>query len=337
MGDENAKALFRPVKGKGEEVTVHFNPVSLQLAITNTLDESAQDKKQYVTKSVAKLTMDLIFDTTDTGQDVRIHTKKVAAFMEPGEKKIPTIVQFEWGTYKFQGLIDSYKETIDFFAPTGVPLRATINLTLSRQEKVFEKSNTDSKFDTQQSLAPEAVEVPSRANQDSTSLGAQGGNPQAGRGIAAANGLESMRFSAGASLTVGASVQLGAPAAFASGGAGLSLGGGVGVSGGAGLSIEGGAGVSIGAGAGLSIGGSASAGVSASEGAFAGLRTQASSKQTASVDTSLLIKRSESLGVATDSGASFSVGGKARIEGSTSLSADVGASASLKARIQFED
>jgi len=345
MGDENAKALFRPVKGKGEEVTVHFNPVSLQLAITNTLDESAQDKKQYVTKSVAKLTMDLIFDTTDTGQDVRIHTEKVAAFMEPGEKKIPTIVQFEWGTYKFQGLIDSYKETIDFFAPTGVPLRATVNLTLSRQEKVFEKSDPDKKLKAQQSLAPEAVEVPSRANQDSTSLGAQGGNPQAGRGIAAANGLESMRFSAGASLTVGASVQLGAPAAFASGGAGLSLGGGVGVSGGAGLSIEGGAGlslgggagVSIGAGAGLSIGGSASAGVSASEGAFAGLRTQASSKQTASVDTSLLIKRSESLGVATDSGASFSVGGKARIEGSTSLSADVGASASLKARIQFED
>src|SRR4029434_10926522 len=108
-------------------------------------------------------------------------------------------------TYKFQGLIESYKETIDFFAPNGVPLRATINLTLSRQEKEFENSDTSSNFDTQQSLAPEAVEVPSGANQDSTSLGAQGGNPKAGRGIAAANGLESMRFSAGASLTVGAS------------------------------------------------------------------------------------------------------------------------------------
>ena len=321
------KALFKPVKGDAKEVSVHFNPVSLQLAITNTLEEKGQDKKQFVTKSVAKLTMDLIFDTTDTGEDVRVHTQKVAAFMEPDKKKIPTIVSFEWGTYKFQGLIESYKETIDFFATTGVPLRATINLTLSRQEKVFEKSDPDKDFNTQQSL--EGVEVPSGANQDATSMGSQGGNPQAGRGIAAANGLESMRFSGGAPLTVGASVQLGAPVAFASGGAGLSLGGGVGVSGGAG--------VSVGAGAGLSIGGSASAGVSASEGAFAGLRVQASSKQTASVDTSLLIKRSDSMGVATDSGASFSVGGKARIEGSTSLSADVGASASLKSRIQFED
>jgi hypothetical protein len=348
-------ALFKPVTGAGEQIDVHFNPVSLQLAITNTLEEKGQDKKQFVTKSVAKLTMDLVFDTTGDGQDVRIYTEKVAKFMEPDQKKIPSIVQFEWGTYKFQGLIESYKETIDFFAPNGVPLRATINLTLSRQEKVFEKSDTSSSFDTQQSLAPEAIEVPAGANQDATSTGAMGGNPRAGRGIAAANGLASMRFSAGASLTVGASVQLGGPVAFASGGAGIGIGGGLGVSagagagislgGGAGLSIGGGAGagVSIGGGAGLSIGagvsigGSASAGVSASEGAFAGLRAQVSTARTANIDTSLLVKRSESIGVATDSNASFSVGGKARIEGSTSLSADVGASASLKGKLQFED
>ena len=329
MSDEAQikRALFKPVKGSAEEVPVHFNPVSLQLAITNTLEEKGQDKKQFVTKSVAKLTMDLIFDTTGDGQDVRIYTEKVAKFMEPDEKKIPQIVQFEWGTYKFQGLVESYKETIDFFAPNGVPLRATINLTLSRQEKVFESSDTSSAFDTQQSLTPEAVQLPGG---DASSTAAQGGNPRAARGIAAANGLASMRFSAGASLTVGASVQLGGPVAFASGGAGL------GVSGGAGISVGGGADVSLGGGAGISIGGSASAGVSASEGAFAGLRSQVSSK-TASVDTSLLLKRSESVGVATDSGATFSVGGKARIEGSTSLSADVGASASLKAKIQFED
>src|SRR5258705_5142048 len=104
MSDEAqiGRALFRPVKGSGPEVPVHFNPVSLQLAITNTLEEKGQDKKQFVTKSVAKLSMDLIFDTTGDGQDVRIHTEKVAKFMEPDENKIPQIVQFEWGAYKFQ-------------------------------------------------------------------------------------------------------------------------------------------------------------------------------------------------------------------------------------------
>lgn len=48
------------------------------------------------------------------------------------------MVLFEWGSFKFQGLVESYKETIDFFAPTGVPLRASINLTLASQDKVFE-------------------------------------------------------------------------------------------------------------------------------------------------------------------------------------------------------
>ncbi|HVG18989.1 MAG TPA: hypothetical protein VNI02_08035 [Blastocatellia bacterium] len=352
------RALLTPVTGTGGEIEVHFNPVSLQLAITNTLEEKGQDKKQFVTKSVAKLTMDLIFDTTHDGQDVRALTEKVAKFMEPADKKAPAIVSFEWGTYKFQGLVESYKETIDFFSPGGVPLRATINLTLSRQEKVFEPSDTSSKFDTQGALEAEAVQMPTGANQDATRAGALGGNPRAGRSIAAANGLASMRFSAGASLTVSGSVKLGAPVAFASGGAGLSVGGGlsasasaglsIGAGGGAGLSFGGGAGAGIGASGGigasagvgisggLSIGGAASAGVSASEGAFAGLRASTGSQSSFKLDTTQLIKRSESIGLATDSDASFRVGGQASIEGSTSLSADVGASASLRARIQFE-
>lgn len=346
------RALLTPVTGSGAEIEVHFNPVSLQLAITNTLEEKGQDKKQFVTKSVAKLTMDLVFDTTHDGQDVRTLTQKVAKFMEPAAKKAPAIVKFEWGTYKFQGLVESYKETIDFFAPNGVPLRATINLSLSRQEKVFEATDTSSNFDTQGALQAEAVQVPTGTNQDATGTGALGGNPRAGRSIAAANGLESMRFSAGASLTVGASVQLGGPVAFATGGAGLSIGGGLSASASAGLSIGGGAGagLSLGAGGGasasfgagigvsggVSIGGSASAGISVSEGAFAGLRVSTISQSSFNLDTTQLIKRSESISLATDSNASFRVGGQASIEGSTSLSADVGASASLRARIQFE-
>ena len=134
----HAQFIPQTGKAKGKAITVHFNPVSLQHTITNTLQEKGKDKKQYVTKSAAKLTMDLIFDTTHTGQDVRIDTGKVAQFMEPDEKKVPPIIEFTWGTYKFRGLVESFKETIDFFSSNGVPLRASINLTLSRQEKVFE-------------------------------------------------------------------------------------------------------------------------------------------------------------------------------------------------------
>jgi hypothetical protein len=279
-------ARFVPQSGpdKDQPVEVHFNPASLQYTVSNTLEKqgSGTKSKQFVSQSTAKLTMDLIFDTTSDGQDVRIFTEKVARFMMPDEKKVPPVIVFEWGTYKFQGMMEAYKETLDFFAPSGVPLRASVNLTLSKQDEVFAPSAKGEKVNTAGSLGvsdPSAVQAP--PGRDASSLSASAGDPRAARSIAEANGLESLRFSGSASATVGASVTLGAPSAFASGGAGLGIGGGggIGVSGGAGIGISAGgsAGIGISAGGsvglGAGIGGKSSAGVSATEGAFAGLRT----------------------------------------------------------------
>ncbi|HEU4386428.1 MAG TPA: hypothetical protein VFV34_01435, partial [Blastocatellia bacterium] len=247
------QAKFKPQSGpqKGTEIPVHFNPVSLEFTITNTLKEqgSGNKKKQYVSKSTGKLTMQLVFDTTHNGEDVRVTTEKIGKFMEPDAKKIPPIVLFEWGSYKFQGMVDSFKETIDFFAPNGVPLRATVSLSMSSQDEVFETTDGSRGFGTQRSPALDAVQLPpspapppggggANPSEDTTGIATRVGDPRAGRGIAAANGLESMRFTAGAPLTVGPSVQLGSPVAFATGAAGgASAGAGIGISGGAGAGI----------------------------------------------------------------------------------------------------
>ncbi len=37
----------------------------------------------------------------------------------------------------FKGVVEQYKDTIDFFAASGVPLRASINLTLASQDVEF--------------------------------------------------------------------------------------------------------------------------------------------------------------------------------------------------------
>src|SRR5262245_9844627 len=100
-------AVFDGKKPKLPGIPVHFNPVSLQYTVANTLKEEGEwkKKKQYVTQSSAKLTMDLVFDTTHTGEDVRITTEKVAKLMEPvaeGSKKVPSVVQFDWGSYSFR-------------------------------------------------------------------------------------------------------------------------------------------------------------------------------------------------------------------------------------------
>jgi hypothetical protein len=315
------RASFKPLNGPeaNQPFAVHFNPTTLQISIANTLEDKGQgkEKKQYVTKSSAKLSMDLIYDSTHDGTDVRLQTGKIAKLMEPAKREgdnaaPPSVVLFEWGTFKFQGLVESYKETIDFFAPTGVPLRASINLTLASQDKVFESlsQGSDSKFEP-------LVQNLATSSESLTDVATQAGNPNAARAIAANNGLESIRFPAGA-IALSAEIQLSPAAAFASGQAGLN------------------AGFGISGGGNLAIGGQASAGIAASEGAFAGLRIAASANgPPLRLDPTLLRATSASLNRCTGGNASFQVGGQAELESSSGLRADVGASASLQSRIQF--
>jgi len=315
------RASFKPLNGPeaNQPFAVHFNPTTLQISIANTLEDKGQgkEKKQYVTKSSAKLSMDLIYDSTHDGTDVRLQTGKIAKLMEPAKREYdnaapPSVVLFEWGTFKFQGLVESYKETIDFFAPTGVPLRASINLTLASQDKVFESlsQGSDSKFEP-------LVQNLATSSESLTDVATQAGNPNAARAIAANNGLESIRFPAGA-IALSAEIQLSPAAAFASGQAGLN------------------AGFGISGGGNLAIGGQASAGIAASEGAFAGLRIAGSANgPPLRLDPTLLRATSASLNRCTGGNASFQVGGQAELESSSGLRADVGASASLQSRIQF--
>jgi len=351
------KATFTALSGGGSKqaIPVHFNPVSLQYTLTNTLKEegSGKTKKQYVTQGTGKLTMDLVFDSTHNGQDVRLATAQIAVFMEPdkkssGTKQVPAILIFEWGAYKFKGMMESYKETLDFFSADGVPLRASVNISLVQQDKVFSEASADTRANMGgPGLQPDAVDVPTGSpggggNQDNNhnaqSAATLGGDPGAARALAALNGQESMRFSAGASLTVSGSVQLGPPVAFATGGAGIGISGGAGLQFGAGASASAslGTGLSASAGGGASLFGSAgSAGVTATEGAFAGLRVSAQPPSFA-LNTNNFLPPAETATFSTDHAAGFQVGGQATIEGAAGLTTDVGATADLNARIQFE-
>jgi len=121
-------------------------------------------------------------------------------------------------------------------------------------------------------------------------------------------------------------VSLGAPVAFATGGAGIGIGAGASAA----LDTSAGAGAPGGA----LFGGSASAGISATQGAFAGLRTSAT-PSSASIDIERFLQASESIPLATGAG-DFSVGGQAVAKGNAGLSTDVGANVDLCARIPFE-
>ncbi|MEL7371802.1 MAG: hypothetical protein AAFN74_22955, partial [Myxococcota bacterium] len=271
------RARFKILKQDGsvdQTLEVHFNPESLEYTVRNNIKQQGNSnrRKQYVSKSSGKLSMDLVFDTTTTGEDVRKYTELLQKAMEPspsGRKRVARVVRFEWGLYKLDGIIESFKETIDFFAPGGIPLRAGVRLELTQQEGLFSAGNTDATTGVDGALStgggaavPPANAPPVPAEEDSDVGRSTGADPRTAREIGALNGLENLRIPGALSLDV-PDLELLEAAAF---NPGLALGAGFGISGGAGFGISGGAGFGISGGAGFGISGGAGFGISGGAG-----------------------------------------------------------------------
>lgn len=330
MQNKLTKASFTDVAdGAATPIHVHFNPVSLQYRVSNTLrpnpsatapSGNPEQTKQYLTGSSATLTLELSFDSTDSGRDVRDTTSRIAAFMRPNKDNTAAVVLFSWGSFQFQGMFRSYQETLDFFSPEGVPLRAAVSISMDEQNRVI----------NERASASGGVGAVLAVGGNLTLLAGQIGDPRAARGIGLANGSVSLRLDAGASLEIGAQVSISAAAGFATGasvGFGVGAGSGIGVGAGLGASAGFGAGVGLGASAGVGLGVSAGAsagsslGGAASLGPFGELRTPRAASF--SLNPQALLPAPESTGLATDAGSGFSLTGAAT-PGTASLSAKLG-------------
>src|SRR6185295_12062329 len=259
MGEPATFTGVDPWKKKKVTIPVNFNPNSLQQSVNNKLKDDKNGKQsQTVDESVTKLTMELVFDTSDApagpGQFVSVcnQTGQLARLMGR-QKQIPPQVTFEWGKFVFEGMIDSFRETIDFFAEDGTPLRSTVALGMTAQDKVFKpvKGATGEDDDPEEDT------------------GGTGGGEE-GVGDDTAAGAENPRFppSDGAPPAPAPpkTVKLGPPTAFASGGAGIGLGAGIGFGASAGIGFGASAGIGFGASAGIGFGASAGIGFGASAG-----------------------------------------------------------------------
>jgi hypothetical protein len=188
-------------EGENEQsaMQVEFNPDSLQYDLINQLEAAKGNTSgrpparpvQYVQQSSARLSMDLVFDSTTDGGDVRVWSKKFIAFMKPDEsngKKTPPRINFAWGAFKFTGFIESYKEVLDFFSVEGIPLRAKLSLVLTDQGLDFtaatEASGKSANVDN---------ESFSFSANDDRPLGEQLGGGTTGHDAGAANDMDSIR------------------------------------------------------------------------------------------------------------------------------------------------
>ena len=121
-------------------VTVQFNPQSLSVnyrtsGATGTQNASTgtdkQANKAQSTGFSSGLSMELLFDTSQSGDDVRNRTLAIAKMIQAPDKAQSPTVRFSWGTFIFNGIIQSMDETLDLFSEGGVPLRATVKLSMS--------------------------------------------------------------------------------------------------------------------------------------------------------------------------------------------------------------
>jgi hypothetical protein len=218
--DENGQPLTEEVQ-RNNKVTVHFNPESLDITFTNSVQKGPRNRPAQVsvTETTAKLGMELVFDTTLTGVDVRTETNALARLMDPAQQRprrntssnqVPSIVIFQWGTIWFEGYIDSYREKIDFFSSEGVPLRATVTLSMTQQQRDFQP-NTDVSLPnnvTGGDLTPGTNAAIDRNNSPISPLGSNrsvtdavgagnpsaAGNSAAARLVASVNGIENIRL-----------------------------------------------------------------------------------------------------------------------------------------------
>lgn len=346
--DDRGRELDEAQQRK-RQIQVHFNPETLELTLTNTVQKGRRRRPaQKVTESTAKLSMDLIFDTTMTGEDVRIKTYKVAQMMDPTqtrttrdglrcERKVPPVVIFEWGTIKFEGYIDSYKESIDFFSYEGIPLRATISLSLTQQECTFKpttgvdydqsgvleqpsfgKASQDAGDGGTQTPDPNGQTKKMATNETVTQAAQAAGDPSAARRLGIQNGIENLRRPDVEEIAISGDLIRNA-AGFSTGiSAGVSFSAGVGAPGA--LITQ-------------------KAALSTTTGsAFANLHLQAGSqvlrpRTKLSLDTDTLPGANIGIGKET----SFGIGGEVTGGGGTSVSADVGVKSDFEAGIIFEE
>lgn len=193
------------VRELAEPIDVQFNPETLKVAYANQTsggDQSGGAATQFVAQGTTKLTFDLWFDVTaeqpDGRQedDVRRLTTDVNFFMRPHEdlgEGIPPGVRFLWGTFLFEGVMESMSESLEFFSEEGRPLRAGVSLSLSQQEIQF-------KFGDQLSpglgTTPAAGSTPHEQALEGDSvqdIAAREGRPEEWQQIALANDVENPR------------------------------------------------------------------------------------------------------------------------------------------------
>jgi hypothetical protein len=134
----------------GQELKCLFNPETITISRKNSWKDEPKagqgvGRLQYGGAQAGTMGMELIFDTTDTGDSVMSYTGALMGLLEPdvdlpasdesSNNVRPQTVTFNWGDlHSWPAVVTSLDITFDFFSSAGTPLRAKVKVDLQQFE-----------------------------------------------------------------------------------------------------------------------------------------------------------------------------------------------------------
>lgn len=159
-GRDSKKDDKKPCEADKDAIELDFNPetltIKVQAGLESTRGRRGRQQVQQVGDSTATLSFDAVFDTTrprrltgrddrppnkSEARDVRLQTRRIRRLIqnEHKEKKpAPRRVRFCWGNVIFDGTVQSFSETLEYFSPEGAPLRSKISISIQEQHFRYE-------------------------------------------------------------------------------------------------------------------------------------------------------------------------------------------------------
>lgn len=118
-----------------EPIPIMFNPEEYSISQNVEFsDPKAPGMERTVTEfshgTSETLSMELFFDTYESGVDVRLYTERIANLLEinPRTDK-PPVCLFVWGSLTFKCMLQSITKKFTMFNTFGLPVRATLSVT----------------------------------------------------------------------------------------------------------------------------------------------------------------------------------------------------------------
>lgn len=182
------------VKKAYDKIMVQFNPESLKVAFSNQIagdNNKGGSAIQFASRGTTKLSFEMWFDVTvyqgtPAVDDVRKLTKDVIAFMKTGKKTgrgrkakyTPPGCRFQWGSFLFEGVVESINESLEYFSDKGKPLRASVSVNMTKQDVEVKFAQTNAEAATNRQGAGTQPQQQARTGDSAQDMSAREGRAE---------------------------------------------------------------------------------------------------------------------------------------------------------------